>query len=150
MTDKYTTVENGETLTVKFDFSRELETPWLPLHQYEVGDYITVGPYVYECINTGKSGFEIPENLTTTLGDTESDGTVIWMCNNWSTNGSDTISVQSVTATSGITIDASAIELGHYVPVTFTATATGRNKITCEIDTVAGETLKAVHTVLVQ
>lgn len=150
MTDKYTTVEVGETVTLIFDFSKELEIPWRPEYQYALADYVTIGSYVYQCSNAGKSGKQLPENLTTTIAATQDDGTVEWTCNDWSTNGSDTIASRTVTATSGLTIDASSIAKSLYINATFTATAIGRNEITCTIITNNGETLKAVHTVLVK
>ena len=108
MTDKYLTVENGETLTILFDFSKELEVPWRPEYQYALADFITIGAYIYECTNAGKSAKKLPDNLTTTIGATQDDGTVEWTCRDWATTGSDTISTPTVTGTSGVSIDSSS------------------------------------------
>jgi len=150
MADKYLTVENGETLTVVFDFSKELEIPWRPEYQYGLTNYVTIGSYIYECTNAGKSGKQLSDSLTTTIAATETDGTVEWTCRDWATTGSDTISTKTVTASSGLTVDSSTIAQNLYVDVTFTATAIGRNELTCQITTAAGETLKAIQTVLVK
>lgn len=150
MSDKYETVDVGETLTVIFDFSKELEIPWRPEYQYAVSDYITVGSYIYECTNAGKSGKEIPENLTTTIGGTQDDGTVEWTCRDWATTGSDTISTRTVTSSSGLTVNSSAIRQDLYVDVTFTADTAGRQTLTCEIATASGETIIGEANIYVQ
>ena len=91
------TVDVGETLVVIFDFSKELATPWRADYQYATNEFITIGAYVYECTNAGKTGLELPENLNKTIGGTQVDGTVIWTVRDFDTSGSDTISSKTVT-----------------------------------------------------
>lgn len=150
MSDFIMSVKNGETLAITFDFSKELANPWQSDYQYTTNEFITIGALVYECTNAGKTGYQIPENLTTTIGGTQADGTVEWTCRDWSTSGSDTISTKTVTADTGITIDSSTITKSLYVDVIFTATTTGKKDITCDIDTVAGETILSVLGVVVK
>lgn len=149
------TVDVGETLTVVFDFHKELETPWRANYQYATGEFITIGSYVYECTNAGKTGLELPENLTKTVGATQDDGTVEWTCRDFSTSGSDTIGGTSpvlltVTPSSGITIDSKEIVKNTYVNVTFAADTAGRNTIVCEVITTAGETLRHTYRVFIE
>ena len=147
---KQRTLKLGETLKVTFDFSQSLETPWRNDFQYALSEFITIGALVYECTNAGKTGSELPENLSTTIGATQDDGTVQWTVRDFSANGSDTISTRTVTSSSGITIDSSSIVKDTYVDVTFTADATGAQSITCEIVTAAGETLKHKENVFIE
>ena len=146
------TVDAGETLSVTFDFSEELRIPWQPNYQYASGEFIQVGAFVYECTNAGKTGPAMPESLTTTIGDTETDGSVVWTCRDYSaSSGSDTISAKDVSASSAaLTIDSSTIVKSLYVSVTFTAVSTGSHSIVCEVDTAAGETLRHTYRVFVE
>jgi len=143
------TVDVGETLVVIFDFSKELETPWRADYQYALTEYITIGSLVYECTNAGKTGSQKPGNMTTTIAATQDDGTVEWTCRDYSTSGSDTISSKTVTGSSGITIDSSAIAKSTYVNVTFTADTAGGNTILCQVVTAAGETLRHTYNVFI-
>ena len=147
---KVFTARNGETIAVSFDFSEELKLPWRSAFQYSVGEFVTIDALVYECTNAGKTGNELPENLSTTIGATQDDGTVEWTVRDFSTSGTDTISTITVTADTGITIDSSATAKSVYVEVTFTTTAIGKKQITCEIVTVAGETLITILDVFVK
>ena len=139
----------GETLSIVFDFRKELEVPWRDNYQYAVGEFVTIGALVYECTNAGKTGTEIPEGLTKTIAATQADGTVEWTCRDYSTNGSDTIATQTTTASSGISVDSSAIAKSTYVNVTFGADTAGSNTITCTPVTAGGETLKHVANVYI-
>ena len=144
------TVDVGETLVVIFDFSGELEIPWRANYQYALLDFITIGSLVYECTNAGKTGPEMPENLTKTIGATQNDGSVEWTCRDYSSSGYDAISSKTVTASSAsITVDSSAIAKGVYVSVTFTAVTAGSNSIVCEIVTAGGETLRHTYNVFI-
>jgi hypothetical protein len=145
------TVDVGETLTVIFDFSDELKTPWRASYQYTTSEFIQIGDLVYECTNAGKTGLQIPENLTTTIGATQVDGTVEWTCRDYSaTSGSDSISTKTVTASdAGLTVDSSAISKSHYVSVTFTAVTAGSRNIVCEVVTAAGETLRHTYNIFI-
>ena len=147
---KQRTLKLGETLKVTFDFSQSLEVPWRNDFQYALLEFITIGALVYECTNAGKTGSELPENLSTTIGATQDDGTVQWTVRDFSANGSDTISTRTVTSSSGITIDSSAIVKDTYVDVTFTADTIGAQSITCEIVTDAGEPLKHKENVFIE
>ena len=138
----------GETVSIVFDFHKELEVPWRDNYQYAVGEFITIDALVYECTNAGKTGPELPEGLTKTIGATQADGTVEWTCRDYSTSGSDTITTQTTTASSAaITVDSSAIAKNTYVNVTFTAVTAGSHTITCTPVTAGSETLK--HTIKV-
>ena len=137
-----TTMKVGETLTFTFDFSKELERPRRNNFSYAVGEFVTIGAYVYECTNAGKSAPQIPESISTTIGATMDDGTVEWTVRDYSTSGGDTISTHTVTKSSGLTIDSSAIAKSLHVNVTFTADTIGRQYILCEIVTAGGETLQ--------
>jgi len=133
----------GETLTVVFDFHKELEVPRRSNYQQAVGEFITIGTLVYECTNAGKTGVAIPENLSTTVAATQDDGTVEWTVRDYSASGSDTISSKTVTASSAaLTVDSSAIAKSMYVNVTFTAVTAGDHNIVCEVVTAGGETLR--------
>ena len=144
------TVDVGETLVVIFDFSKELENPWRADYQYTTGEFITIGSYVYECTDAGKTDHEIPENLTQTIGATQTDGTVEWTCRDFSLSGSDTISSKTVTASdAGITVDSSSIVKSVYVSVTFTAVTAGSRNIVCEVVTAAGETLRHTYRIYI-
>ena len=145
------TVDVGETIIVIFDFSKELEIPWRAEYQYSTSEFITIGAYVYECTNAGKTGRAVPEDLTTTISATQTDGTVEWTCRDYSTSGTDTISSITVTASSAaLTIGSSAITKSQYVTVTFTAVSTGRHNIVCQAVTAAGETLRHTYKVFVE
>ena len=61
-----------------------------------------------------------------------------------------TITTRTVTASSGLTVDSSAIAKDVHVDVTFTADTVGRNHLLCEVVTVAGETLQHKHPVYVE
>lgn len=150
MSSKQRTLKVGETLKVTFDFSKSLENTWRSNFQYATGEFVTIGALVYECTNAGKTGSELPENISTTIGATQDDGTVEWTVRDFSTSGSDTISTRTVTASTGITIDSSSIEKSTYVDVTFTADDAGKQSITCQVKTVAGETLKHKEYVFIE
>ncbi len=145
-----TTLKVGETFIVTFDFSKELELKRRDDFSYSVGEFITIGAYVYECTNAGKSAPQIPESVSTTIGATVDDGTVEWTVRDYSTDGTDTISTRTVTASSGLTVDSSAIAKSVHVNVTFTADTVGSNYLLCEIVTLAGETLRHKHPVYVE
>ena len=145
------TVDVGETLSVVFDFAEELKVPWRPNYQYSTLEFIQVDSLVYECTNAGKTGANLPENFSTTIGGTQADGTVEWTVRDYSaTSGTDTISTKTVTASSAaLTVDASAIDKSLYVTATFTAVSKGSHSIVCEIVTAAGETLRHTYKVFV-
>jgi len=145
------TVDVGEVIIVIFDFTEELKIPWRSEYQYTTSEFIQIGSYVYECTNAGKTGLAIPENLTTTIAATQTDGTVEWTCRDYSaSSGSDTISSKTVTASdAGITVDSSAISKSTYVSVTFTAVTAGSRSIVCEVVTAAGETLRHTYNVFI-
>ena len=149
MSDVFT-ARTGETLLVSFDFSEELKLPRLPEFQYSVGEFVTIAALVYECTNAGKTAKEVPENLSTTIGGTQDDGTVEWTVRDFSLSGSDTISTKVVTADTGITIDSSLIVKSVYVSVTFTTTTTGNKEVTCKVTTAAGETIISILDVFVK
>jgi len=145
------TVDVGETLIVMFDFAEELKTPWRADYQYTTSEFIQIGAFVYECTNAGITDHAIPENLTTTIGATQDDGTVEWTCRDYSaSSGTDTISSQTSTASdSGITVDTSSIVKSLYVTVTFTAVTAGKRNIVCEAVTAAGETIRHTYRVYI-
>jgi hypothetical protein len=145
-----TTMRIGETLTFVYDFSSELVLQWQPDYQVSVGEFITIGPYVYECTDAGKTGPQQLETVPQTIGGTHNDGTVEWACRDFSTSGTDTLSSSSVTASSGLTVDSSAVTKSTYVTATVTATAKGKQHILVEVDTAAGETLQHKHYVFVE
>lgn len=129
----------GEIQTLTFDFSDELALPWYSEFEYALGEFITVGSFVYECTNAGKTGVEEPPEWSTTIAATIEDGSVEWTCRDFSTSGSDTISDKTVTPSSGLSVGSSTIVKSTRVDVTFTVTATGIQTLLCEIDTTAGD-----------
>ena len=144
------TVDVGETLSVVFDFHKELEIPRRSNYQYTTTEYVTIGAYIYECTNAGKTGTETPESITTTIGVTQVDGTVEWTCRDYGANGYDAISSKTVTPSSAaITIGSSAIAKGVYVNATFTAVTAGSHSIMCEVVSAGGETLRKTQSVFI-
>lgn len=134
------TLKVGEQLTLRFDFLPDLEFPWRANYRYSVGQFITVGSFVYECTNAGKTAAELPEDLTTTIGATQNDGSVEWTCRDYSNSGTDTISsITGVTTSSEVTVDSSAIVDSVYVYVTITAVSIGKTELKCQVATVSGE-----------
>lgn len=138
----------GETLNLTFDFTADLEIKWRDLYQQSAGDFITVGSFIYECTDAGKTDYQQPE-WPTAIGTTVDDGSVQWTCRDYSTAGSDTITAIAVPSVTGVTVDSSAIDLGTRVDVTVTITADGSHELECEVTTAAGETLKKDLSVVV-
>lgn len=135
------TARVGETVGVTFDFSNELAVSWQADYQYALASFITVGPFVYEVTDAGKTASQEPE-WPTTVDDTVNDGSVEWTCRDFTTAGTDTISTRSVPSITGVTVDSDAITLSTRVDATVTITATGKHELECTVTTAAGETLK--------
>ncbi len=138
----------GEIETVTFDFSEDLANPWRRNFEYSLAEFITVGSFVYECTNAGKTGAEEPSEWLTTIGQTIEDGSVQWTVRDFSNSGSDSISTKTVTAPAGLNVGSSSIIKSTRVDVTFTVVSGGTHDLLCQVDTAAGQrhkqTLKVV------
>ena len=149
------TLDVGEVVTVLIDFSKELENPRRDNFQYSTSEFVTIGAYVYECTNAGKTASDAPESLTKTIGATQDDGTVEWTCRDFSTSGSDTISSYTITPSSAaLTISAApspdtTIVKSTYLNITITAVTAGSHSVVAEVVTAEGETLRHTYKVFV-
>lgn len=95
-----------ENLNIEVEFARVLEYTWRAGTSYSLTDYVrpdAPNGFEYECTNAGQSASIEPE-FPTTIGATIDDGSVEWTCRDFGTNGTDTISSQSVAAETGLTI----------------------------------------------
>lgn len=135
------TFKVGATGVIEFDFSQFLSIQWIDGYEYALADFVrptAPNGFVYECTNAGQSNSDEPE-WPTTIAQTIDDGSVEWTCRDFSASGSDSISSQTTTAETGVTVDSSAID-GTRVDATITCGTKGCFIVTCEIDTAAGET----------
>ena len=143
-----------ELLTLEFEFARTLEAIWREGEEYSVTapDYVrpTVpNGYEYECTATGQSGSNEPV-WPLTLAATVNDGSVQWTTRAFGTNATDTISAQTVTAPSGLTLASAAID-GTKVTVDVSAGVLGEDyEVSCKIDRVGGETYEEIMSVQIR
>lgn len=79
----FTEIEgDGENANVRWGRSYHLDAPWVKSTAYCLGDYVwptTFNRYRYQCTTAGTSGATEP-TWPTTIGDTVTDGTVVWKC----------------------------------------------------------------------
>lgn len=136
----------NEVITLKFDFTLELEELWRPGTEYTTGSFVRPrkpNGYEYEATTGGQSSHREPY-WPTTVAATVSDGSITWTARAYGNNATDTISTRTVTTDTGLTVANDAID-GETVTVDVSS---GKKlacyDVVCQIVTVAGETLELV------
>lgn len=139
----------AEETTLVYDFGPDLERIREADYQYGLGEFITIGAFVYECTSAGKTSGQPLDNVPTVPGQTFDDGSVEWTCRDFDLTGSDTISGAAFNNPAGITVDSDSIEKSTRVHVVITLDTKGTYDLVCTASTVAGAELKQSATVLV-
>lgn len=139
----------NEVLILEFEFARALEHIWRPGKEYAATDYVrptNSNGFEYECTDAGQTTNEEPD-WPTTIASTIDDGSVVWTCRDFGTNGTDTISTETVTSDADITIG-SASSSGTVVSATASG-GSGCHEVVAQIITAAGATYeKAIRIVV--
>lgn len=139
-----------EVYDLEFEFRDLLLTAWTPGTQKSVGDFVR--PTVPNGKEYEATVVTLPGTIGQTnsneptwpiaVGDTVVDGSVTWTCRAFGTSATDTISSQTATAPSGLTLG-TPTSSGTVVTVRASAGIDGKDYlVTCQIVTAAGQTFE--------
>lgn len=143
-------MQASEAAMLTWDFSRDLETVWLPGTVVSASSYArptSPNGYEYQCTTGGQSGTKEP-NWPTSEGDTVTDGSIVWTAVAFGTNATDTISTVSVTSDADMTVSDTTQSNGA-VTAKVTSSVKGTHNVLFSVGTAAGETIKETIRVVV-
>ena len=133
----------NETVDIEFEFARLLETTWRPGAEYALDDEVrppTPNGVQYKVTTAGQSGIDEPVWLAIAVTVSDGLGALVWTGVAISSGASDSISSQSASADSDLTIG-TLTRSGTVVTVPVSGGVDGTEySITCQVVTAGGQT----------